>query len=514
MPKRDFVRNLAALDRAEPYDVCVIGSGPAGTILATRLAEQGVRTVIIESGNSLLDWLADPRLKELAAYEVSGDANYPLTRTTSRIVGGNSNFWTGRSERFHPTDFEPHSYSPGGEGWPVKYDELEPYYYRAEQVLRVRGGKLSEFAPPRRQDLPLPPRPDIWALKERMAKAGVTLDDSPTATPTKAFRFFRAHKEILPRFLNSAYGTLVSGVTVTRLIHDDDGNIVGAKARTLDGEERVARARAFVVCCGGMQTPRLLLLSRSDRFPNGIGNNHDRVGRGFNEHPSLNFYGKIQHDRSTLALHHSIGRTHQFYERFRDKGLGAIHAVVIQSWVFPNHLLRYRLRDMPRHAFKILSRLVRPTLYMSPTLEQRPCDDNRVTLSASKVDPLGDPIAHLHLSFSQEDRRLIEKARALSRATLEKAGATDLEEIELTWSRHHLGSCRMGDSPTTSVVDRNLRVHDYRNLYLCGSEVFVTGAAIQPVLTISAFALRLGDHLGRTIRQTAPALELDTAGLS
>ena len=281
----------------------------------------------------------------------------------------------------------------------------------------------------------------------------------------------------------------------------------------MDGQSHIARARVYVVSCGGMQTPRLLLLSRSERCPNGIGNNYDRVGRGFNEHPSLNFYGKVRHNLSTLSLKHSIGRTHQFYETFRDEGLGAIHAVVIQSWVFPNHLLRYRLRDIPRHAAKITSRIIRPTLYMSPTLEQRPCDNNRVMLSERKVDPLGDPIAHLRLSFSEEDRRLIERSRELSRATLERARARDIEEIELTWSRHHLGTCRMGDNPKTSVVDRNLRVHDCTNLYLCGSEVFVTGAAIQPVLTISAFALRLGDYLGATIKQTAPARELDAAKL-
>lgn len=508
MPKRRIVANLDALDASEPYDVCVVGSGPAGTMLATTLVERGVRTLLVESGNSLLDWLLDDRLKALAEYEVSGDAEYPLERTVSRLVGGNSNFWTGRCERFHPSDFEPNPYTPPGNRWPVSYGELEPYYYRAERMLRVRGGELSSYAPPRNEPLPLPPRPDISALKTFMARAELTLDDSPTATPARAIRFFRVQKEILPRFLASPLGTLVSGVSVTRLHHDDGGDIVGAEARTLDGVKKVARARAYVVCCGGMQTPRLLLLSRSERYPAGIGNRHDRVGRGFNEHPSLNFYGKIRHSRHTLSLKHSIGRTHQLYETCRPEGLGAIHAVAIQSWVFPNHLLRYRWVDLPRHALKLLSRLRRATLYMSPTLEMRPDDVNRVTLSARKRDPFGDPIAHLHLSFSDEDRRLIARARELVRAVLARAGATDLEEIELTWSRHHLGACRMGEDPRTSVVDRDLRVHECRNLYLCGSEAFVTGAAIQPVLTIGALALRLGDHLPRALKTSAADRQL------
>lgn len=505
------VRNMAALEAADPYDVCVVGSGPAGAIVATTLVEHGARTLLLESGNSLLDWILDPRLKRLAQYEVSGDAEYPLTRTTSRILGGNSNFWTGRCERFHPSDFKPHPYTPRDNPWPIGFADLERFYDRAEKTLRVRGGKLSKYAPPRHQDLPLPPRLDITAFKRYMARADVVLDDSPTATPRRGFRFFRFQKEILPRFLQARAGTLVSGVTATRLISDGRGDVSGIIVKTLDGVKKVAKARTYVICAGGLQTPRLLLLSRSDSWPEGVGNTYDRVGRGFNEHPSLNFYGKVRPTWTTISPKHWIGRTHQFYETFRGEGLGAIHAVVIQSWVFPNHLLRYRLVDLPKHLFKILSRAVHPTLYMSPTLEMKPTDSNRVTLSQHKRDPLGDPIAHLSLSFSDEDRRLLERSRELVLATLRRAGATDIYEIEQTWSRHHLGSCRMGNNPRTSVVDGNLRVHGCSNLFLCGSEVFVTGAAVQPVLTVAALAHRLGDHLTQELRAGLAAPEIGSA---
>jgi glucose dehydrogenase len=499
--------NLDALEESEPYDVCIVGSGPAGSVLASTLVKQGVRTIILESGNSIINWLADARLKQLAEYVTNGHPSYPLTRTVSRLVGGNSNWWTGRCERFHPSDFEEHPYTPTDNPWPIRFSDLEPFYERAEQTLRVRGGVLSHYAPPRKGPLPLPACSDISELKERMAQIGVTLDDSPTATPARAWRFFRVQNEILPRVLSSPHAALVSGVTATRLVHDRNNLIVGAQVKTFDGQTKIARARVFVVCCGGMQTPRLLLLSKSERFPEGIGNNCDRVGRGFNEHPGFNFYGTITPDSSTLAPKHKIGRSHQFYEKFRPEGLGSIHMVVIQSWVFPNHLLRYRMIDMPKHMLKIISRLIRPTLYMSPTLEMKPADDNRVTLSKNKTDPLGDPVAHLTMNFSPEDRMLAEKARSLTKSLLTKAGATDIEEIEMTWSRHHLGSCRMGHDPKTSVVDRNLRVHDCPNLYLCGAETFVTGAAVQPVLTITALAHRLGDHLPHVLRHSAAAAE-------
>lgn len=514
MPLRNKVGNLDALDSTEPYDVCVVGSGPAGTIVATTLVRHGVRTLLLESGNSLANWVLSSRLKDLARYEVRGTAAYPTERTVSRLLGGNSNFWTGRCERFHPSDFEPHAYTPAGNSWPIRFEDLEPFYYRAENTLRVRGGALSEYAPPRRQELPLPPRPDISSLKQYMEeKAGLTLDDSPTATPSRGVRFFRVQKEVLPSFLGSPHGTLVSGVTATRLLcTSENGDVSGILVRTLDGAEKIARARLYVVCCGGLQTPRLLLLSKSERWPNGVGNSFDRVGRGFNEHPSLNFYGKVKPDRVTLSPKHAIGRTHQFYDTFRKEGLGSVHAVVIQSWVFPNHLLRYRLVDLPKHFFKILRRAVRPTLYMSPTLEMKPDDSNRVTLSEDQRDPFGDPIARLTLSFSDEDERLMQRSRELVLSTLEEAGATDIDEIEQTWSRHHIGACRMGENPRTSVVDADLRVHGCPNLFLCGSEVFTTGAAVQPVLTIAALAHRLGDHLPGVLRDQLPevGMNLDT----
>ena len=495
--RRSSVNSFEALAADASYDVCVIGSGPAGSLLSARLAERGLRTLLLESGDSLASWLLNGRLQRLAEYEVSGDAHYPLARTVSRLVGGNSNFWTGRCERFHPTDFEPHSYTPSANPWPIRYSDLAPFYQEAERRLRVRAGELSPFAPPRDSEFPLPASTDIAPLKRLMATAGVTLDDSPTATPRRALRFFRAQREILPAFIRSPLGMLVRNATVTRLRHDSAGRVTGAEVRAPDGSVHLARARTFVVCCGGLQSPRLLLLSRSERFPNGIGNTHDRVGRGFNEHPSINVYGRLRHTRSTLSIAHRIGRTHQFYDTYRTEGLGAIHAVVIQSLAFPNHLLRFRFRDVPRHAIRVASRLTRPTIYMSPTLEMRPVDSNRVMLSTRRVDPHGDPLAHLHLAFSAEDRRLIERARDLTWSTLRQVGAEELEEIELTWSRHHLGSCRMGTNPRESVVDADLRVHDSPNLYVCGSEVFVTGAAVQPVLTISALALRLADHLAR-----------------
>jgi glucose dehydrogenase len=492
--------SLDPLNATEPYDVCVIGTGPAGTTLATTLAQQGVRTLLLESGRSFGSWLFDKRLKRLARYDYTGDTNYPEVRTTSRVLGGNSNVWTGRSERLHPSDFAPHPYTPAENPWPIGYEDLEPYYDVAERLFRVRGGPRGESTPPRRGPLPLPGRPDVTYLKNLTARFGVECEDSATATPSKQMRIFNVRKEILPKFLSSGHGTLVTGATVTRLIAGPDQRITGAEIRTLDGRRGEARAKMFVVCCGGIESPRLLLLSRSEAYPNGIGNAYDWVGRGFNDHPTLGFYASIEHSPGTLTPTNKITRTHQLYGMFRPEGLGAMIPVFRQAWLLPNHILPFTLVNMPRNALSMLSRVKRAAIFIGAGIEMKPVPGNRVTLSNVNRDVWGQPIAHLILNFTPEDRALIERTRTVIREWFAVIGATGIREAPIAYPRHFQGACRMGANPATSVVDANLRVHDTRNLYVCGCEVFTTGGGMGPTLSIATFALRLADHVIEQLR--------------
>ena len=487
--------DLAPLDAVEPYDVCVVGSGPAGTLLASSLAQRGARVLLLESGRGLVDWLADRRIRSLAQYDFTGDTDYPRSRTTSRLLGGNSNFWTGRCERFHPSDFERHPYTPPENPWPIGYADLDAYYDRAERLLRVRGGPRTVFSPPRKGPLPLPASPDISFIKGLGRRLGVEFEESATATPTKTLRIFNVQKEILPAFFASGGSALVTGVTVTRLLAGAGGCITGAEVKAFDGTTKIARARVFVVSCGGIESPRLLLLSASEQFPNGVGNAHDMAGRGFNEHPNVSFDATIPHSWGTLAPTNKVARTHQFYGAYRGEGLGSIYPVMRQAWVLPNHIATFRAADLPRMAAAGLGRVVRAPLFVGAGIEMKISRANRVTLSGTRTDLFGNPIAHLTMNYSEEDRRLLDRGRDLLRGWLARLGARGVHELEVAWSRHHQGACRMGRSPATSVVDADLRVHETPNLYVCGSEVFVTGGAMQPSLTIAALALRLADHL-------------------
>ena len=490
-------QNLEALDAPEPYDVCVVGSGFVGTAIAKRLAAAGRSVLVLESGGKLRDWMFGKDLKQLAAYESEGDTDYPTDRTTARAIGGNSNFWTGRAERFQPIDFTGGPYTDPDCPWPVDYDELKPYYLEAEKLLNVGAGPFSEHMPPRDHAMPAKRVNDISALQKLFASQDIVIDDSPTARPNRGLRFFRLSKETLPQLVALPEVTLVSGVTATRLVHDEQGSITHAVCRLPDGQTRNARAKAFVLGCGGIQTPRLMLLSTSERFPDGLGNDSGWVGRGFNEHAAVNLYAKIRHNRHTLWPRHKIGRTQQFYTRYFDEGLGAIHPVFIQSYIFPHHLVHYTLKDMPKHLLKVIGRAVKATVYIGCQIEMVPDPENRITLSDSQVDAFGDPLPKLVFNLHEKDRELLDKTRQLLNGWLDGLGATDRQDIPTTWARHHIGTTRMGDDPKASVCDRDGKVHAVDNLFLSGCETFPTGGGLPPSLTACALSLRLANHLDR-----------------
>jgi choline dehydrogenase-like flavoprotein len=494
----DNFTHLGALDTADPFDVCIIGSGPTGTIIGKTLVENGIRTIMIEAGSTLFNWLTDRKIKRYADFESTGNADYPEKHTKASLLGGTTNFWTGRCERLHPSDLEPHPYTPHDNPWPVSYDELDPYYEQAERIMRVRGNAdRSQYAPPRKTPLPLAQTKDISFLTTLLSSIGVEADDSPTAIPDKAIRFFKVQKEILPSFVDSNHLVLVTDAVVRRLTSNSDKTIVGADAESFTGEKKTIRARVYVLAAGGIGAPRLLMLSSSEHHPNGIGNAYDRLGRGFNEHPAVNFYAQIPHQWKTVYPLSKIARTHQFYSTYRSEGLGSIMPVFRQSWVLPHHNMPLKISRIPHNVMAIAQRTLHATFYIGVVIEMKISDSNRVTLSPKKTDTFGDPLPRVHLDYADEDLALLERSRELVRDLYAKVGARNIDEAQITFSRHLQGTCRMGENPRTSVVDANLRMHESPNLYVSGSENFVTGGAMQPTLTIAALACRLGEHLVR-----------------
>jgi choline dehydrogenase-like flavoprotein len=284
----------------------------------------------------------------------------------------------------------------------------------------------------------------------------------------------RVARDLLPDLSASPRVTLISGATATRLVVDATGRVTGVQARSLAGEEKTVQANAYVVACGAIETPRLLLLSRSNAFPDGIGNHSSLVGKNFMEHPNLVFFGKIP---GVERNEDGDGRCYQFYQEFKDRELGGV-------------VLGFKLQS-PRQPGR---------LRITGGIEMVPSEVNQVRLSSNQVDYFGNPGAVLSFSYQEKDLRSQEELRSLITRIFTDLKAEGIQEQEPVWSHHHIGTCRMGDDPATSVTDRNLRVHETENLYVLSSAVFVTSGGGNPTLTIVALAHRLADHLTAALK--------------
>lgn len=461
--------SLAEFDDAEAVDVCIIGSGPAGAVLGSDLARQGLRTIILESGFDLSGEV-DQRVSQLDSYRASGPIPYPLVATRLRALGGTSNLWTGRCERLHPIDFERNAYTPEGAAWPIRYSDLEPYYERAERTLRVAGGELSQFHAPRNAPLPYPSRQENAGLVSLAAEIGITVDDVPSSVGEWADGPVRASFDLLPQFTKQSSATLITGATATRLIAESDGTISAVEVRNLDQVTRMVRAKRIVVACGAIESARLLLLSKSTDFPDGIGNSHDLVGRYFLDHPHAFYVGTI--DRSTPRQQYA--RTQQFYDAFKAEGLGSIFLV-------------FQWYDRTEENFRL-----------AYAMEMQPSEENRITLAEEMPDHFGNPGVDLHLAFSEKDLETQARAEALIYQIFADVGATAPRKQHDGWGHHHIGTVRMGSDPATSVLDANLRVHESPNLYVLSSGAFVTSGPNHPTIAITALAHRLAEHLARS----------------
>ncbi len=484
-PLTRVLRAGAATAAAPDADVCIIGSGPAGAILACALTRRGLTVTLVESGPAR-GAPRDPRVNALDIYSSIGGLDYPLASTRFRGAGGTSNLWSGACPRLHPIDFEPNAYTPRHAPWPIRYADLEPYYLGAEVELRVQGVDDAPYAPPRRDPFPLsqhPPFPNIQELMRRRG-ADLALHRSPRSKGDNGVgvRIAVTH---LPELAASPNALLVTDATATRVVCDARGRVEGIRLENFTDPPRLARARAYVIACGGVESARLLLLSHSAHAPHGLGNRSDQVGRNFMEHP-LVVRGRatIDADWGPRPGNEWVS-TEEFLDDAKQRGLGGLRIRVVADTLAPRD-------DKPPH---------RIALQVRGEIECEPSPLNRVTLS-DRRDALGNPTAQLALDFTDADRRTIRHAETLVWQVLAQLGIEHptVTVGPLAWEHHHMGTCRMGDDPRTSVVDRDLRVHGTPNLYVASSAVFVTSGVSNPTLTITALSLRLAEHLAERLR--------------
>jgi choline dehydrogenase-like flavoprotein len=511
-------------------DLCIIGAGPAGLSLAQEFADSTVRVAILESGGLG----REPDTDRLGAGESVGHPYRALQTVRSRGVGGSSLHWDefqhGNDEGWvarplEPLDFEARSGRPLS-GWPFGYQELEPYYRRAQVIARL--GPFDYDA----------------ATWEREGARRLPLSDSiQTIVLQRGPLTFAHHVGTLTAATNI---WLVHHATLTRLVTTvGGGRIVDAIASSGSESTVSVRARLFILATGGIENARILLLS-NDARPGGLGNGSGFVGRYFMER--LTARGGVLIPTDVSLAEQATFYTNHLVDGTRVHGALSLSADIIRQEQLTNAMLWLRaapkaftsegvrsalalargLRQRPRingvagHLRNVVTDLdqvaatiwgrlrsaqERPEVFqVAFQAEATPQQDSRVTLSATR-DRYGLPRARLDWRIAEDDFRSIRRTIDLIDVRLQETGVgriirkfgDERPPAMIVGNFHHLGTTRMAKDPQCGVVDENCRVHEAENLYVAGSSVFPSAGFANPTLTIVALAIRLADHLKQVL---------------
>jgi len=540
---------------SEVVDFIVVGCGAAGGVLARELSTAGFRIVVLEQG----PWRHEKDFPhdEVGVMYRSGLTNdfkkQPNTfRKTpgepaklqpaveyGRMVGGGSVHFTANYWRFHPEDFHERSTLgavPGADlrDWPITYDDLEPYYTQAEWELGISGqGGSNPFDGPRSRPYPLPPMPvkSSGVLFERAArKLGWHPFPAPVAVLSQPYhgRVACVHcgfcesfgcevgaksstlAALIPAAINTGRCDLRPNSYARRIEVGNNGRVTGVTYFDTQGKEVFQRAKAVVVSANGAETPRLLLLSTSKVFPHGLANSHGNVGKylmfdngglvmGLFEHP-LNEYKSIV---VTRVLH-------DFYRSDPKRGFYGGGGLDSRFDYYPAGFALDGLpKDMPQWGAQWKRTIGQSYSHMGGVLAHASClavEHNTISLDDQVKDAWGLPALRVTFRNHPDDLKAVRFLAERQREILTVAGARKIWEDagsmeETTYSRHLMGTCRMGDDPRTSVVNRWNRAHDVPNLFLVDGSSLVTCGRQQPTATIQALAYRTADYLQRAARR-------------
>ena len=510
--------------------VAVVGSGVVGAAVALVLGRAGHRVDVFEKGGDfpypheqardelrLGLPLPDHELgRDLRDVTESGTYRPSLRSELVQRVGGMTTSWRGIALRLRPEDLLRRSVSGVGEDWPLDYDELEPWYGRAEALLGVAGtDEDAPGAPWRSTPYPLPPLPlaaDDHVLAERLAQDGIVMSTTPQAITSQAYdgrprctnigptcntcptgaRYSATHH--LDRARATGHVGLHTGTCVRRVLVDSTGRARGLVVQGVDeATEREVPADVVVVAGGAVETARLLLLSADERQPDGLGGGSGHLGQHLTFHHM--YSGRLVYDEQLFPGRTGpmTGQLLQFLDPAPDGSRGGVKVELT------SHLPSLPGRDRWTSAVDVRDDMQRAVRSRNLGLhaETRPGPRKTVTLSRRK-DRFGDPFPHVRYTADDYDRATHAWGRGLAERLARATGAVDLHyrgPDDYTSVYHHLGTTRMSERPSDGVVDPWGAVHGTTGLYALGGSTFVTPTALNPTLTMVALALRTAEHL-------------------
>jgi len=512
------------------YDVVIIGTGAGGGTLAWSLAPTGKKILLLERGDYV------PREKEnWSTRAVNLEARYntkeewrdskgePLHPHTNYYVGGNTKFYGAALFRLRKEDFGEIRHHGGvSPAWPVSYEEMEPYYTKAEQLYHVHGERGADpTEPPASAPYPHPPvshEPRIQRLSDDFARLGckpfpvplgIMLDEKNRRTsacircstcdghPCLIDAKSDAQVVCVDPALAHENVTLVTNAKVTRLHTDAAGRRVTRVSVERNGGTEEYSADVVVVACGAINSAALLLRSASERHPNGLANSSDTVGRHYMGHVNsvLMAISRCPNPtvfQKTLAVNDFyFGSEEWEYPMGHISFVGKLDGDTLKAGA-PAIAPGFTLELMASHSLDFWL-----------TSEDLPDPDNRVTLDAE-----GNIVLTYKPNNEEGHRRLTAKLQDLmKRQTKCPIHGNDChvglfarslyvgQRIPLAGVAHQNGTVRFGRDRKTSALDSNCRAHDVDNLYVVDASFFPSSGAVNPGLTIIANALRVGDHL-------------------
>lgn len=505
-------------------DICIVGAGPAGITLALELARSSsLKVIVLESGGH--DW--EEQTQSLYTGSDIGRPYVPLDEARLRFLGGSSNHWAGYCMRLTPADFEKHDWIPGS-GWPITYDDIEPFYDRAIPYVEIQQDQTFDI--------------EYWADKldgelvnwdSNLFTNAVSASSTPTAFGYQYEEDLRAAQNVSV-VLHANVLDIATNETATE--------VTSLSIACIDGPRFTVEAKSYVLAQGGIETARLLLLSNSV-IEAGLGNQNDQVGRYFADHvairPSMWILPNLSEKQvslyqdetpldeggfwATVVSSDTLRRNEDvcgFMFHFAEAGLspGKRSAEkIVRSMkdgklpsYFSSHVANL-FTDLDGVTDAVYDKVTgEKTLFerdwLSPwlTIECFPNPDSRVTLSA-ETDLFDQRRVALDWQLTEHDLMTFRKATDLMVREVGRLGIgrvwTELLRDDfvmpsyLPKGKHAISTARMSASPKDGVVDKNCRVHDVSNLFVAGSATFTTNGYAQPTFSIVAFAIRLGDHL-------------------
>jgi choline dehydrogenase-like flavoprotein len=528
-------------------DVVIVGGGVAGLLAAVSLRRAGVDVLVLEAG---------PRVNRADALATFRDAvaktpesPYPVVpysphptvlsledgyylqegpvlfgSTYTRRLGGSTWHWLGTTLRHLPADLQLQSRYGVAVDWPIGYDDLQSWYGAAERELGVAGDESVDLGSPREGPYPLPPLP-LTYLDVQLSLAFAPLGIEVKLTPQARNSVFHDNRPpccgnatcvpICP--IGAKYdatrhaekfeflgGRILVEAVANFVEVGTDGLVHGIRFLHPDGSEHHARGRLYAIAAHGIETPKLLLISRQEATPNGVANFSDAVGRYLMDHPIQLSWALANEPLFPYRSPLENAGIEQFRDgSFRGERSAFRIAIGEDGWAFPGQPPIGYAGDLINEAPRMvgeslrgralreeLGRRVARQFRFAGLVEQLPQAENRVIPDFERRDAIGIPRPRLIYDLDEFTLRGMAAARAMHDRLFDAVGVSYREHADQHFGAGHImGTYRMGTDPAASVVDPLQRSHDHPNLFLLGSGVFPTVGTANPTLTIAALAL-------------------------